>query len=131
MDARDRGWGPYLPGALSGVVIVLSVLVADTYFGASSSFVRTAGLLEKVFAPERMERMDYFSQMAPVIDWQWMFVLGILLGAFVSAITSGNFRAKALPDMWQGRFGAGRARRFAVAFLGGLIIMFGARMAGG
>jgi hypothetical protein len=50
---EDRGWSPYLAGALSGVVSILSVLMAGKYFGASTTFVRSAGLIEKLFGAER------------------------------------------------------------------------------
>ena len=45
----DAGWSPYLAGALSGLVLVLSVLIAGKYFGASTSFVRSAGMIEELF----------------------------------------------------------------------------------
>ncbi len=128
---EDKGWNPYLAGALAGVLIVLSVLIAGKYFGASTSFVRTAGLIEKAIAPERTAQMSYFTRYTPKVDWQWMFVAGIAIGAFVSAVTSGSFRKQAIPDMWRERFGSGVGKRAAVAFSGGVLILFGARLAGG
>jgi hypothetical protein len=127
----DRGWNPYLAGALAGVVLILSVVVAGKYIGASTSFVRTAGLIEKVFSPERVEQLEYFVSKTPKIEWQWMFVVGIMIGAFISSITSGSFRVQAVPDMWRGRFGTAVGKRAAVAFTGGVLVLFGARLAGG
>jgi uncharacterized membrane protein YedE/YeeE len=75
--------------------------------------------------------MDYFVKEAPVIDWQWMFVLGIFIGAVIAAAASGTFRWQAVPAMWQKRFGAGIGKRAIAAFLGGAIGMFGARLADG
>jgi uncharacterized protein len=75
--------------------------------------------------------MDYFIQEAPKIDWQWMFVVGILIGSFIAARTSASFQWQAIPDMWQSRFGTSRVKRGVVAFVGGLIAMFGARLADG
>ncbi len=132
MRRDDGGWNPYLAGALSGVVGILSVWLAGKYFGASTSFVRTAGLIEQLFGPERVAQMDYFIKTAPKIDWQWMFVVGIFLGALISAVTSGSFRWQAVPDMWADRFGAGSTvSRAVVAFAGGVVAMFGARLADG
>ena len=125
-------WSPYLAGGLSGLVGVLSVWFAGQYFGASTTFVRTAGLIEQVFDPERVARMQYFVKVAPQIDWQWMFVVGIFLGALISALTSGSFKLQAVPDSWAARFGSGStAKRAVVAFLGGTVAMFGARLADG
>ena len=132
MRRGDGGWNPYLAGALSGVVGILSVWLAGKYFGASTSFVRTAGLIEQLFGPERVAQMDYFIKTAPKIDWQWMFVVGIFLGALISAVTSGSFRWQAVPDMWADRFGSGSTvSRALVAFAGGVVAMFGARLADG
>ena len=129
--AGESAWSPYLAGILSGLVLVLSVWVSGKYFGASTTFVRSAGLIERVFSAERVAKMDYFVKEAPQIDWQWMFVAGILVGSLLASTTSGSFRWKALPDMWAGRFGPSRAKRAAAAFLGGLVAMFGARLADG
>jgi uncharacterized protein len=133
MKQEDKGaWNPYLAGALAGVVGILSVVIAGKYFGASTSFVRTAGMIEQFFGPERVAQMDYFIRVVPKIDWQWMFMIGIILGAFIAAVTSGSFRLQAVPDMWAERFGAKSIGRRAVfAFAGGAVAMFGARLAGG
>jgi uncharacterized protein len=125
-------WSPYLAGGLAGMVGVLSVWFAGQYFGASTSFVRTAGLLEQLFNPERVASMQYFIKVAPKIDWQWMFVVGIFLGALISSLTSGSFKLQAVPDSWAAHFGrSSTAKRAVVAFIGGTVAMFGARMADG
>jgi hypothetical protein len=132
MQQPREGWSPYVAGALSGVVGVLSVWAAGQYFGASTSFVRTAGMIESLFGPERVASMEYFVRNVPRIDWQWMFMVGIFLGALAAAVSSGSFRLQALPDMWKARFGAGSGvGRAAVAFFGGVVAMFGARLADG
>jgi hypothetical protein len=88
-------------------------------------------MIEKLFGVERVAAMPYFISKVPKIEWQWMFVGGIFLGALISSVTSGNFRWQAVPDMWQARFGPNRTRRAVVAFLGAVVAMFGARLAGG
>lgn len=128
---NDGGWSPYIAGALSGVVLILSVWITGKFFGASTTFVRSAGMVEKLFSAERVAAMEYFVKELPEIDWQWMFVIGILLGSFISAVTSGSFRLQAVPDMWERRFGPSRVKRAAVAFIGAAVAMFGARLADG
>lgn len=127
----DGGWSPYVAGALGGVVLILSVWITGKFFGASTTFVRSAGMVERLFSAERVAAMEYFVRELPQIDWQWMFVLGIFLGSFLSAVTSGSFRLQAVPDMWERRFGPSRAKRAAVAFIGAVVAMFGARLADG
>jgi hypothetical protein len=131
-SSSDGGWNPYLAGAVSGLVSVFSVWFAGQYLGASTTFVRVAGMLEQLVAPERVARLDYFIKTAPKIDWQWMFVVGIFIGALIASLTDRSFRVQALPDLWQERFGAashGRRALFAVG--GGAVAMFGARLADG
>lgn len=126
-----KEWSPYLAGGLSGVVLVLSVWIAGKFFGASTTFARSAGLIEKLFGAERVAGMDYFIKYVPKIDWQWMFVVGVLIGSLIASTSSRTFRWQAIPDMWKARFGSSQIKRGIVAFMGGAIAIFGARLAGG
>ena len=128
---RKVQWSPYVAGALIGMVSWFSVLTAGKYLGVSTSFVRTAGMIEKWFAPEHVAMAPYFLKEAPIIEWQWMEVLGILIGAFLASRLSGDFQSRFVPPMWQERFGPSRFKRWAVAFGGGVVLMFGARLADG
>jgi len=128
---HETGWNPYLSGALSGLVIVFSVWISGKFLGASTTFVRTAGMLESLVSPERVASMPYFIKELPQIDWQWMFVAGIFLGSLLAAKLFGDFRWQAVPVMWQKHFGPSQMKRGLVAFVGGAVAMFGARLAGG
>lgn len=134
MASNNGRMNPYLAGALAGVVLVLSVLVAGKYFGASTSYVRSAGLVEQMAAPQHVQATDYFMKYFAKnegIDWQWMFVLGIFFGSFLSANFSGSFKWQGIPDSWYVRFGDRPGLRFLTAFCGGALALFGVRMAGG
>jgi hypothetical protein len=128
---RRTQWSPYVAGALMGMVSWFSVLTAGKYLGVSTTFVRTIGMIEKIFTPERIATMPYFLKERPLIDWQWMEVLGILIGAFIAAKLSGDFKRSFISPMWERRFGPSRFKRWTAAFFGGMILMFGARMADG
>ena len=131
-DKRENGgWSPYVAGALTGLLMICSIWVTGKYFGASTTFVRTAGMIEQLLGAERVKSMEYFIKEAPKIDWQWMFVVGIFFGSLIAATSSRTFRWQAVPDMWRERFGPNRAKRAAVAFVGGAVAMFGARLADG
>ena len=131
-SSHDKGWNPYLAGGLSGLVSVLSVWIAGKFLGASTTFVKSAGMLENLVAPERVEEMAYFIKTTPKIDWQFMFVIGIFIGALISALTSRTFQLRGLPDLWLKSFGpSSHTKRGIFAFLGGVIAMYGARLAGG
>lgn len=131
MTNQERPWSPYLAGALSGLVSIGSVWFVGKYFGASTTFVRTAGLLEKTVSPERVAQMEYFLKEVPKVDWQTMFVVGIFAGALIASIRDASFRYQAVPPLWERRFGPSVIKRGVVAFLGGTVAMFGARLADG
>jgi len=129
--SEPKGWNPYLAGALAGLLLVFSVWFAGKYVGASTTFVRAAGYVERVFNPERVAALEYFKKELPKIDWQFLFVIGIFFGSLIASTTSKSFRIQAVPTMWESRFGPSKAKRGIVAFVGGAIAMFGARLADG
>ena len=126
-----QSWSPYVAGAIAGVVLCLSVLIAGEFIGASTSYVRTVGLIERTVAPEHVKGAPYFIKTKVKLDWQMLFVAGLILGSFISSLISRDFKLTPMPPMWEKRFGPSRARRFTVAFVGGVIALFGARLAGG
>jgi hypothetical protein len=128
---EPKGWNPYLAGALTGLLLVFSVWFTGKYIGASTTFVRAAGYVERVFNPERVAALEYFKKELPKIDWQFLFVIGIFFGSLIASATSKSFRLQAVPTMWESRFGPSKVKRGIVAFVGGAIAMFGARLADG
>jgi hypothetical protein len=126
-----KTWSPYTAGALAGLLLVLSVFLTGKYFGASTTFVRAVGFVEQSVVPEKVAGMAYFLKEKVIVDWQFLFVVGVLFGAMASAWLSKEKRAVAVPLMWEVRFGPSRVRRWTAAFLGGVVLMFGARLADG
>jgi len=55
----------------------------------------------------------------------------MVVGAFLAAKLGGTLRMETVPALWAQRFGGSRLKRFFAAFLGGVILLFGARLAGG
>ena len=134
---KDNGWSPYLAGALVGLLAVVSVWATTVmmgktnYLGASTTFVRAAGLLERAMAPERVAANEYFTTSKVKVDWQFMLVGGIFLGALVSSVTDRSFKLESVPPVWAKRFGNSPVKRAVGAVLGGIVAMVGARMADG
>jgi hypothetical protein len=124
-------------GALVGVLAVVTVFVTTKalgkpkYLGASTSFVRAAGLAEETVAPEHVKNNAYYQSKKVKVDWQFMVVLGIFGGALIASLADRSFRMESVPPVWSDRFGSSVGRRAVGAFLGGLVAMFGARLAGG
>ena len=112
---EKKGWNPYIAGALTGLLLIFSVLFTGKYVGASMTFVRSAGYIERVFNAERVAKMEYFKKKLPKIDWQFLFVVGIFVGALLSSTTSQSFRWQAVPSRWQERFGPAVPKRAVAA----------------
>jgi len=133
----SEAWRPYIAGALAGVLAVASVVVSTKvlekpkYLGASTTFVRVAGLVERTAAPAHVKENAYYQSKKVKVDWQMMFVTGIFLGALAASLIDKSFKAESVPPIWRERFGDKVSVRAVGAFLGGLVAMFGARLAGG
>ena len=124
-------WSPYAVGIGIGVLSWFTFLLSDKPIGASTAYARTAGMLEKLFRGEKVGEMAYFKKFPPVVDWEGMLVAGIVLGSFLSAWFSGTFRLEWVPSIWAASFGSSPLPRVLAALVGGFLIGFGSRWAGG
>jgi uncharacterized membrane protein YedE/YeeE len=133
----DGGWNPYLAGALTGILAIASafattrLLEKTSYLGASTTFVRAAGLVERTIAPDHVTANEYYTKEKVRVDWQFMLIIGIFLGALISSVTDKSFKLESIPPTWEKRFGPSVGKRILGAFAGGIIAMIGARMADG
>ena len=125
------GWSPYAVGIGVGILSMIVFVFSDTSIGASTAYARAAGMIEKRIWGAGIENKPFYQKITPTVDWQVMFVGGILIGAFLSALLSGEFRISFLPSVWQEGFGNTPLLRLLAALLGGLLMGFGARWAGG
>lgn len=128
---RAEQWSPYLVGALIGVLSWITFIISDKPIGCSTAFTRTGGMIERIFRGKKAEERPYYKKYAPAVDWQWMLVLGVIIGAFISACISGSFSWQWIPGLWKETVGSGLFTRWLLAFGGGIIMGFGARWAGG
>jgi len=130
-------WRPYIAGALVGVLATLSVIVSTKvlgktqFLGASTTFVRAAGFIEQTVDPEHVKNNPYFLKEKVKVDWQFMLIVGIFMGALAASVIDGSFKFEAVPPVWRERFGDSVGVRAVGAFLGGIVAMFGARLADG
>ncbi|MBN2199734.1 MAG: YeeE/YedE family protein [Candidatus Aminicenantes bacterium] len=124
-------WSPYAAGIGIGVLSWLTFLLSDKALGCSTAFARTSGMAARLFRGKKVLQNPYYRKFAPQIDWEWMLVLGVILGAYISARLSGTFDWRWVPPLWEQTFGGAVWVRVAVAFLGGVFMGFGSRWAGG
>jgi uncharacterized protein len=137
LKADDGAWNPYVAGALVGLLAIVSayatseLLGKTNYLGASTTFVRAAGLIEHAVAPDHVSANTYFAETKVVVDWQFMLVAGIFIGALISSLSDKSFRLERVPPLWRERFGTSVLLRAAAALAGGAVAMLGARLADG
>jgi len=126
-----KQWSPYIVGIGIGILSWFSFLISDKPIGCSTAFTRTSGMIERLFSGKRVLEKNYYVRFPPIVDWEWMLVVGVIIGSFISAKLSGQFHMQWIPDTWSSTFGSALITRWLIALFGGVIIGFGARWAGG
>ncbi|MBI1373268.1 MAG: YeeE/YedE family protein [Phycisphaera sp.] len=131
---RKSRWSPYVAGAGIGVLSWATFGLMGKALGASTSYVQAVGLLESLFAHDHVAHNAYYAKYlvdGNAIDWQMMLVIGLVLGAALSAWLGKSHEVERVPTLWAKRFGDSKPLRYAAAFVGGVLLLFGARLAGG
>jgi uncharacterized membrane protein YedE/YeeE len=130
---HEKAWSPYAAGIVIGLLQIPAFLIIETALGASSSYVTVGGLLASWVDPSILG-IDYVAKHVVATAknwWQVALVGGIALGAFLSARLSGA-RRKPISPIWTRALGsASPAKRYAVAFIAGFLMLLGARIADG
>lgn len=127
----DTTWSPYVVGIGIGVLSWLSFLISGKPLATSTTFARAGGMIEELISGKAKKR-PYFKKIKLALNWQWMLVLGVVIGSFLSAIISGDLQSNAwVPSLWASAFGDSAVLRVIVALVGGIILGFGARFADG
>jgi len=122
---------PYLGGFLLGLVLFLAFLLTGNGLGASGAMSRLTVFVEDQIAPQHVDRTPYLLKMAggdknPLDDWIVPIFFGALLGGAVSGWLNGRLKI----EINKGPRISNRTR-LLLAFLGGMIMGYGARMARG
>ena len=130
---QSKSWSPHWAGAAIGGLETMAMLTAKRPLGVTSAFEEAAAFGAEKFAPEAMEIEKYKEAKgeAPKIDWEWGLVAGVTLGSYLSARMADDRQSSPLPDPWCRSMGGSQPLRYAAAFGGGALMMFGARMAKG
>jgi hypothetical protein len=129
----DKAWSPYVAGIVIGLLQIPAFLIIETALGASSSYVTVGGLIASWIDPS-ITGIDYVARHVAATAknwWQVALVVGVATGALLSMKLSGAVRQPISP-IWARALGSpSPARRYGVAFAGGFLMLFGARIADG
>ena len=124
-------WSPYVIGVLIGLLNIGSMLVSKKPLGASTSYMKIGGMIYGLFNKKKVENNEYYKKSELKLDWGIMLIIGIILGAFLSAQLSGSFNLTVVPNMWAREVSDSAVIRFFVAVAGGIFLGVGARWANG
>jgi uncharacterized membrane protein YedE/YeeE len=129
---RKEAWSPYIAGILLGVTGVLAVALSDNLLGASGAFENLAGLIGKAIAPNLFNNLYFNFVMPPGFTWGVVLLIGVFFGGMLGAWTSGTLKLRWNDDLqWKRIFGPQVWKRALVAFLGAIVLEYGAGIAGG
>ncbi len=135
-------------GLLLGLVFFAAVLLVKP-IGVSTQFVILDGIIGDVVNAELVTKTEdgysstnaylaksggkYAKSVANPLNYSFVFVLAMALGGFVSMKARGGLDAveRSVPALWRANFGDSAAKRYAAAFVGGFVVLYGARLAGG
>jgi len=122
---------PYLAGAVLGVVLFLAFMLTGNGLGSSGATSRIGVLVVDTVAPLHVDQTPYLLKMAggdknPLDDWIVPVFFGALLGGFASGARNGRLRLTTTrgPNISD-------RTRWLMSFLGGVVFLYGARMARG
>ncbi|MBP6677039.1 MAG: YeeE/YedE family protein [Vitreoscilla sp.] len=122
---------PYLAGAILGVVLFLAFLLTGNGLGSSGATSRLDAALEDAVAPAHVDNTPYLLKMAggdknPLDDWIVPVFFGALLGGFSSGLRNGRLKLTTTkgPNI-------SNRKRWVMSFLGGVVFLYGARLARG
>lgn len=123
---------PWIAGISIGLLSWFVFALVNQPIGVSTALSSASGEVASPILGRNVFLTDgYWIKFPFSFDYGVLFLVGIFLGGFVSALTSHTFKWEKVPRVWREYFGRSATKRFVVAFFGGALVLYGARMAGG
>jgi uncharacterized membrane protein YedE/YeeE len=132
LSLKNKKWNPYLVGTGIGILSWLAFLIVNKPIGMSTEVSKFSGwVTELVTGSETVSKNAYWSSTVPAFGYSTVFLLFTAVGAFISAKLGRDINFERVPDVWRAHQGSSVMKRMIAAFIGGAILLFGARLAGG
>lgn len=148
----QKQWNWFASGIALGIVFLLAVMLVKP-IGVSTQFVVFDAIIwnevsDDIIVENYNTQSGYSSPNAYLnknngkhannaanpLNYSFVFVLAMVLGGFIaSKVQFSNHKGENLlmPLVWQERFGNSPWKRHLIVFSGGLLVLFGARLAEG
>jgi len=122
---------PYLGGMVLGIVLFLALFLTGNGLGSSGATSRIVTAIEDQIVPSHVDQTPYLLNLAggdknPFDDWIIPVFFGALIGGFASGLIFGRVKL----ETTKGPRVSNRVR-WLMAFIGGMLFLYGARMARG
>lgn len=115
-------------GVLFGVLSAAAIALYGP-IGVSGTYPRFIGSILRRATPDYAASNPYLVKMGSVVTPETMLVIGLLIGGFLASRVFGSGTAS--PAEFVHARETTNWRRYGDAFIGGFLILFGARLAGG
>ncbi len=132
---RQPEWSPYVAGAGLGFVTIIALLLS-TALQPAPILIGASGAYENLVAPAGLAldpNNTYFKFIMPAeLSWSVWVLVGIFLGGLASALLSGTFKFRKMPDQqWESIFGKSVIKRWLIVFFAAALLEYAAGIAGG
>lgn len=128
---KPKRWWPAYAGIAFSLVQLMSFLVSNRPLGITRGLTIIGAITETLSMPDHAEGINYWGVYEPVVDWAVALIIGVTIGALISSRYSGDFKLNTVPEFWKLSKGPSVVKRWIWAFIGGIMIGFAARIAGG
>lgn len=148
----QKQWNWIVSGIAIGVIFLMAVFLVKP-IGVSTQFVILDGIVwdavnDEIVVKDEKAKKGYSSSnaylnkgggkyaknVAKPVNYSFIFVVAMLAGGlFASLLQVSSTDKKSLqsPQVWRDKYGHSLPNRFIASFIGGILVLFGARLAGG
>ncbi len=122
---------PYTAGIILGIVLFLAFFISGSGLGASGGLNRMLVYVQNIVAPEHIDQVPYLLKMAggatnPLNSWIVYLTIGTIFGGFISGLIGRRVKLETVKGA-----SVSNSTRWIMAFLGGALMGYGARLARG
>ena len=129
-EHKTSAYWAWFPAAIALAGIIVFIFATFGPPASSSGFIAVLkGALGKI-APDYVAGKTHYQILPGPGSWLMAFVLGMAIGGCFAGRTF-RIPIRDVPRLWERRFGPSKSLRYGCSFLGGFLILFGARLAGG
>lgn len=148
----QKQWGWRASGIILGISFLLTIALVKP-IGVSTQFVILDGIVWNLVSSDLVVKDSsakkgysstnaylnksggkYAKNVANPINYSFIFALAMIAGGFIASRLQSDKESKKTmvsPSIWQKKFGQSPFKRYLVTFIGGILVLIGARLAGG